>query len=147
MKRRNWNKALHRQRCLRERETEGCGVYEGAPMIEAGTSAGDRRSAAVKRKSMTYDINSNNNKNNSKREKTHVEREEMQRERSRQWGYKGVKQHASVGRKKRQAGRRHRHSWCWKDGKCWLSVASAPAHIEQTHTHTLEGAEHTKPMR
>lgn len=66
----------------RERETEGCGVYEGAPMIEAGTSAGDRRSAAVKRKSMTYDINSNNNKNNSKREKTHVEREEMQRERS-----------------------------------------------------------------
>lgn len=49
-------------------------------MNEACTSAGDRHSVAVKRKSMTYDIHNSSKNNNSKREQTHVVREERQRE-------------------------------------------------------------------
>lgn len=116
-------------------------------MNKAGAhiSAGDRRSA-VKRKSMTYDINSSrgggggssSNNNKSRREQTHVVREERKRQRD-----KGCK-----GARKRQAGkaRQGRHFVVLKRWKM-LALSALPNRDTHTQTRAHTLSQNTKAMR
>lgn len=106
-------------------------------MNKAGAhiSAGDRRSA-VKRKSMTYDINSSrggggSSNNNSSREQAHVVREERNTDRER--GCKGVRKRRQAGKAERQGGKQGRHFVVLKR---WKMLALSALPNRDTYTHT-----------